>query len=88
MNATKPPGVATATPIATDAAQAAVSPALTPAAVRDGVAMALLEASPDCVKLIEPDGTVRFLNRAGYSLMEIDAGSAIQGQALVGTVAQ
>lgn len=80
MNATKPPGVATATPIATHSAQAAVSPALTPAAVRDGVAMVLLEASPDCVKLIEPDGTVRFLNRAGYSLMEIDAGSAIQGK--------
>ena len=41
MNATKPPGVATATPIATHSAQAAVSPALTPAAVRDGVAIGL-----------------------------------------------
>jgi PAS domain S-box-containing protein len=78
MRSTKTPGEATAAPIATDAARHAVANA--PAAVRDGVALALLEASPDCVKLIEPNGTVRFLNRNGYALMEIETGTALQGQ--------
>lgn len=40
-------------------------------------AWSLLEASQDCVKLIEPDGTFRFINTAGYRLMELDEAAAI-----------
>ena len=78
MNSTKPPGVPAAAPFATDTEHHAVAGA--PAEVRDGLASALLDASPDCVKLVEPDGTVRFLNKTGYALMEIDSGSALLGK--------
>ena len=49
------------------------------AEVREGVASALLEASPDCVKLLEPDGAIRFLNRSGYDLLEADASTSLTG---------
>jgi PAS domain S-box-containing protein len=35
-------------------------------------AWTMLEASSDCVTLIEPDGTFRYVNTAGYELMEFD----------------
>ena len=44
-----------------------------------GVAWSLLEASQDCVKLIEADGTIRFINSAGYDLMELDETAALKG---------
>ncbi len=31
------------------------------------------------MKLLEPDGAIRFLNQSGYSLMEVDAGTALKG---------
>jgi len=37
-----------------------------------GLAATLLEASPDCVKLIDRQGAVRYINPAGRALMEID----------------
>jgi PAS domain S-box-containing protein len=76
MMSKTPPHAVTAATIAKDAAQQL--PAET-AEVAGGVASALLEASPDCVKLVESDGTVRFLNRAGYVLMEIDTGTLLKG---------
>lgn len=33
---------------------------------------AILNASQDCVKLLEPDGTLTFMNRNGMSRMEVD----------------
>jgi PAS domain S-box-containing protein len=78
MTSKSPPDVASAAQSTTEAAHALV--ASVPVALRDGVATALLEASPDCVKLLEPDGSIRFLNQSGYALMEIDAGTALKGQ--------
>jgi len=78
MTSKSPPDVASAAQSTTEAAHALV--ASVPVALRDGVATALLEASPDCVKLLEPDGSIRFLNQSGYALMEIDAGAALKGQ--------
>jgi PAS domain S-box-containing protein len=77
MTSKPPPNVAPAAPIATDATRGTAAAA--PAEMRNGVESALLEASPDCVKLVEPDGTVRFINRAGYALLEIDAGTELKG---------
>jgi PAS domain S-box-containing protein len=70
------PDVAAAAPFSTEAAHPV---ALVSAGMREGVAAALLEASPDCVKLLEPDGAIRFLNQSGYTLMEVDAGTALKG---------
>ena len=44
-----------------------------------GVAWTLLAASPDCVKLIELDGTIRLVNTACYALMELDDDVALRG---------
>ena len=77
MKSKLPPDAAAVASFASDAAQLTV--AVAPTEMREGVASALLEASPDCVKLLEPDGTIRYLNQAGYTLMEIDAGAALKG---------
>jgi len=77
MNPKSPPDVATAAPFASDAPQQSV--AVAPAEVREGVASALLEASPDCVKLLDPNGVIRFINQSGYTLMETDAGATYTG---------
>jgi PAS domain S-box-containing protein len=77
MKSTEPLGVAATAQISEDAAQQPV--AVVTAEMRDGMASALLESSPDCVKLVETDGTVRFLNRTGYVLMEIDAATKLKG---------
>lgn len=45
----------------------------------EGLATTLLEASPDCVKLIDRSGIIRYVNRAGCVLMEMDGPSAILG---------
>ncbi len=51
-----------------------------PTGLRDpGAAWTLLEASRDCVKLIEPEGTVRYLNSAGYELLELESTAAVAG---------
>ena len=42
--------------------------------------MQLLAASPDCVKLIAPDGTLRFMNTNGLCLLEIENFDTVEGQ--------
>jgi PAS domain S-box-containing protein len=78
MTSKSPPDVASAAPFVSDAPQQSV--AVTPVEVREGVASALLEASPDCVKLLDPNGVIRFINKSGYTLMEADAGAAFKGK--------
>jgi PAS domain S-box-containing protein len=75
MTSKPPPHVATAALPPDDAVQHPIAAA----AIRSGIAAALLEASPDCVKLLEPDGAIRFLNQSGYILMEVDAGAELKG---------
>ena len=36
------------------------------------VLVSVLGASPDCIKLIEPDGALSFMNENGQKLMEVD----------------
>jgi PAS domain S-box-containing protein len=43
----------------------------------DGLATTFLEASSDCVKLIDRTGIIRYVNRAGCALMEVDGPNAI-----------
>jgi PAS domain S-box-containing protein len=43
----------------------------------EGLATTLLDASPDCVKLIDRSGIIRYVNRAGCALMEVDGAAAI-----------
>lgn len=52
-----------------------------PAGIHDvGVAWTLLDASPDLIKLIELDGTLRRVNTAGYALMELDDDTELRGK--------
>ncbi len=39
----------------------------------------VLESSPDCLKILGPDGTLQFMNANGQCLMEIDEFSPVQG---------
>ena len=45
-----------------------------------GMTLAQLRASPDCVKIIAPDGRIEFMSRNGMCAMEIENHSAIAGQ--------
>ena len=42
---------------------------------------AVLEASPDCLKVIDADGRLNFVNHNGACLFELDDGNDIMGQA-------
>ena len=77
MTSKTPPDAAAAASIVAETVYPVAS---VPAGMRESVASALLDASPDCVKLIEPDGAIRYLNRSGYSLMEFDAEAPISGK--------
>jgi PAS domain S-box-containing protein len=43
------------------------------------LATALLQASPDCVKIIAPDGRLTFMNQNGRCLMELDDTAQVVG---------
>jgi PAS domain S-box-containing protein len=45
-----------------------------------GLAATLLEASPDCVQLIDRQGAVRYINPAGCALIEIDDPGIVLGR--------
>ncbi|MFN3746420.1 MAG: PAS domain S-box protein [Hyphomicrobiaceae bacterium] len=51
-----------------------------PAEIPAGLAATLLEACPDCVHLIDLQGTIRYINPAGSALMEIDAPDIVVGR--------
>lgn len=46
----------------------------------DGFAMSVLESSPDCIKLVELDGRLSFMNANGMVSMEVDDFAAIAGR--------
>lgn len=47
----------------------------------EDVLLSMLNASPDCIKLIDRDGTLVFMNHNGRCVMEIDDFDAIKGAA-------
>ena len=42
------------------------------AGVETGIAFSLLDGSPDCIKLIELDGSLSYMNPGGLCVMEIE----------------
>lgn len=49
------------------------------ASIPAGLAASLLDASPDCVKLVDGRGGILYVNPAGCALLEIEAASSIVG---------
>lgn len=50
-----------------------------PRELSGGVTLSILESSPDCIKLIELDGSLSFMSTRGLCAMEIDDFSQIRG---------
>lgn len=46
----------------------------------DALLRAVLDQSPDCIKILSPDGTLDYMNRNGQCAMEIDDFGAVAGQ--------
>jgi PAS domain S-box-containing protein len=46
----------------------------------DALLRAVLDQSPDCIKILSPDGTLDYMNRNGQCAMEIDDFSTVAGQ--------
>jgi PAS domain S-box-containing protein len=47
----------------------------------------IVEAEPECVKILEPDGRVRMMNRSGLAMVEADSPEQVRGKAVFGLVA-
>lgn len=61
-------------------AQTVVHGEVRPEQIDGGVAAALLESSPECVKLLDPEGRLRYMSGNGRTLMEIDDFSIVDGR--------
>ncbi|MBV8607165.1 MAG: PAS domain S-box protein, partial [Singulisphaera sp.] len=48
---------------------------------------AIVEATPDCVKLVSPDGTLLEMNPAGLGMLEVDRAEDILGRCLYDVIA-
>jgi PAS domain S-box-containing protein len=46
----------------------------------DALLRAVLDQSPDCIKILSPDGTLDYMNRNGQCAMEIDDFGTVAGQ--------
>ncbi len=49
--------------------------------------LAIIETEPECVKVLEPDGTLRQMNRAGLDMIEADSLDQVVGRSILGVVA-
>lgn len=47
----------------------------------------LVEATPECVKIVAPDGTLVFMNHAGLCMVETDSESMVRGHPVVNLIA-
>ena len=47
----------------------------------EGITLAQLRASPDCVKILDPDGRIEYMSRNAMCAMEIAAHSSVAGKA-------
>jgi len=48
---------------------------------------AIVEATPECVKVVAPDGTVEYINQAGLKMIESDSESAVRGACVFNLIA-
>jgi PAS domain S-box-containing protein len=51
-----------------------------PPEIPTGLVSSLLESSPDCVKLVDSQGIIYYVNPAGCGLLELESGDSILGQ--------
>lgn len=57
-----------------------LTPETTPASASSEMLLAILDQSPDCIKILSADGCLTYMNRNGQCAMEIDDFCAILGQ--------
>src|SRR6266699_3560845 len=55
-------------------------------AERETLLRTIFEASPECVKLLSPDGTLLQMNHAGLAMLDADRAEQVVGQAVVDLV--
>lgn len=48
---------------------------------------AIVEATPECVKVVAPDGTLEFINQAGLTMVESDSEGAVRGVCIFNLIA-
>jgi PAS domain S-box-containing protein len=48
---------------------------------------AIVDATPECVQIVDPDGLSLFINRAGLSMIEADSEGAVRGKSVLELVA-
>jgi PAS domain S-box-containing protein len=48
---------------------------------------AIVEATPECVKVVAPDGTLEFINQAGLGMIESDSEGAVRGACVYNLIA-
>lgn len=48
---------------------------------------AVVEATPECVKIVAPDGTVEFMNRAGLCMVDVDPEQTVKGVSVFDLIA-
>ncbi len=53
----------------------------------EGRLRAVVEASPECVKIVDPDGGLVFMNPAGIGMIEADAFASVKGACVFNLVA-
>lgn len=44
---------------------------------------AMIEATPECIKIVAPDGTLQFMNKAGLDMIEASTLDAVLGRSMV-----
>jgi PAS domain S-box-containing protein len=49
--------------------------------------LAIIETEPECVKVLDTDGTLRQMNRAGLDMIEADSLDQVAGKSILGVVA-
>ena len=63
----------------TSQTSAAATRSTNPSPADSGLALALLKASPDCVKVLDLDGNLQSINDAGQALLEMDDPGLLHG---------
>ena len=56
-------------------------------AQREQYLRAVLDATPECVKIVAPDGTLRYMNPSGRQIIEAEDGNDLVGASVFGLIA-
>ena len=43
---------------------------------------AIMDATPECIKIVAPDGSLMFMNQAGLNMVEAPSFTAIEGSCI------